>query len=121
MQQLEDPLRLQQIAQPVLAQIAQLGSGGQGAAGQLLDRLGQEDLATVPGGQEPGQPVERSGQVVAPLVRHRLPGMQRHAHPQRTEDRPSLLAASARWAATAARSGVLGGGEGGLHCHRRPS
>ena len=47
-QQLEDPLRLQQIAQPVLAQVAQLRRRGQGAAGQLLHRLGEQDLPAVP-------------------------------------------------------------------------
>jgi hypothetical protein len=48
-QQLEDPFRLQQIAQAVLPQIPELNPGWEDSAGQLLDRLGQQDLTTVPG------------------------------------------------------------------------
>ena len=48
MQQLIDPLRLEEIPQAVLAQVAQLSAVWKSAAGQLLNRLGQQDLAAVP-------------------------------------------------------------------------
>ena len=48
-EQLVDPLRLEQIAQPVVAQIEKVGPCGKGAAGQLLHRLRQKDLASMSG------------------------------------------------------------------------
>ena len=42
------------------------------------------------GCEQPRQPVEGSGQVVAALVRFRLPRMQGHAHPERAELTPVL-------------------------------
>jgi hypothetical protein len=48
MHQLEDVLGLQQIAQSVLAEVAQFGPRRQRAAGQLLDRLRKENLSTMP-------------------------------------------------------------------------
>ena len=49
MNELEHALRLQQIAQPVVAEIEKLGPCGKGATGQLLHRLRQENLAAMSG------------------------------------------------------------------------
>ncbi|MCD6034105.1 MAG: hypothetical protein K0S78_6291 [Thermomicrobiales bacterium] len=48
-EQLIDPLRLEQIAQPVVAQIEKVGPCGKGVAGQLLHRLRQQNLAAMSG------------------------------------------------------------------------
>ena len=53
MDELKHLLRLQQVAQLVFSQIAKLGLRWEGAAGQLLHRLRQEDLASVTGSEEP--------------------------------------------------------------------
>ena len=90
MQQLEDPLRLQQIAQPVLPQIPQLGPRGQGTTGQLLDGLGEQDLPAMASCQQPREPVQRGRQVVPPRIRRGFSRMQRHPHPQRAEIAPVL-------------------------------
>jgi hypothetical protein len=47
-QQLIDPLGLEEIPQAVLAPVAQLSAVWKSAAGQLLDHLGQQGLAAVP-------------------------------------------------------------------------
>jgi hypothetical protein len=47
MQQLEDVLRLKQIAQPVVAKVSEVGTRGKGATGQLLDGLRKQDLSAV--------------------------------------------------------------------------
>ena len=65
MEELKDLLRLEQVAQPVLAQIPELWLPRQGAPGQLLDRLREEDLSTRTGGEQTRQAVEGRGQVVA--------------------------------------------------------
>ena len=49
MQELEDPLRRKQVAQPVLAQVAQGAALGERVPGELLDRMGEEHLAPVAG------------------------------------------------------------------------
>jgi hypothetical protein len=81
---------LQQIAEPVLAEVAQCGPRWKRPAGELLDCLGQEDLTTMTCSKEPREPVEGCSQVVAVLVRVRLPGMQPHAHPK-CPDLPPVL------------------------------
>ena len=90
MDQLEDPLRLQQISQPVLAEVAKVGPGRKSATGQLLDGLGEENLSTISCRQEPREPIERGRKVVAACIRGGLPRMQRHPHPQWAELAPVL-------------------------------
>jgi hypothetical protein len=74
-EQLVDPLRFEEITQPVVAEIEKLGPRGKGAAGQLLHRLRQENLAAMSGRQEPGEAIQGSREVVAARVRFGLPGM----------------------------------------------
>jgi hypothetical protein len=57
-EELKDPFELKQVAQMMLAPIAEFGPLGQCTAGQLLDGLGQGDLPAVRGGKQPGQPIE---------------------------------------------------------------
>jgi hypothetical protein len=48
MQELENMLRLEQIAQSVVAEVAQLHTWRKCATGELLDRLGEKDLSPIP-------------------------------------------------------------------------
>jgi hypothetical protein len=88
MHQMEHVLGFQQVPQSVFAEIPQLDAHRKDTAGQLLHGLGQEDLATVAGVEEPGQPVEWRREIVTTSVRDRFPGVQGHAHPEFTNDAP---------------------------------
>ena len=91
-QELEHVLRLQQVAQPVLAQIVEGSVRGQRALRELLDGLGEEDLASKSSRQQSGEAVERIGQVVAVCVGAGFTRVQGHADAQRTERAPLLAA-----------------------------
>lgn len=80
MDELEHSLRLQEIAQAVFAEIPQRGLWGERSASQLLDRLREEDLLPVPGGEEPRQSIQRRGEVIASGIRKSFSCMHRHAH-----------------------------------------
>ena len=113
MQQLVYPLRLQQVAQSVLAEIPHGGAGRQGVAGKQLGRRGEENLPAMAGGQQPGEAVERGREVIAALVRLGLPRVQRHPHPQAAYLREVV---GKQGALTVEGGGDGGGGgrEGGL-------
>ena len=81
MQELKDVLWLQQVAQPVLAQVPQLDVLRQGIPGQVMHRLGEEDLLTISGGEEAHQAIDRSSNVITMSIRGGLTGMQGHPHP----------------------------------------
>jgi hypothetical protein len=87
-QELIDVLWLQQITQPVFTHVTQLAVGGKGPTAQLLHRLAEKNLTTMPGGQETRETVEGGREIVTMLIRLGFPGMQRHAHPQFTRVPP---------------------------------
>ena len=65
----------------MLAEVEQFGTRRKRTTGELLDGLREKDLTTVTGREQPREPVEGSSQVVAAIVRVRLPRMDSHAHP----------------------------------------
>ena len=83
-QELIDPLRLQQIPQPVFPQVPQLAPLGQRPPGQLLDGLGEENLAPMTRRHQPREPVQRGRQVVPARIRRGVSRVQGHAHSQRS-------------------------------------
>ena len=87
--ELKNVLDFAQVAQSMLAKIDELERhlGGGEVPHQLPGGFGQQNLATGAGGQEPGEAIERGGEVVA-VVRCRGAGVQRHADPDRTEGAP---------------------------------
>ena len=82
MDELEDALR-RQVAQPVLAQVAQRGARRQVVADQVGRRRREQHLAAVAGRQQPRQPVQGRGAVGAVAVGVGRAGVQRQPHPQR--------------------------------------
>ena len=90
MKELVDLFRLPQSAQPMFAMIAQGRACGHGITSELLDCLGQQDLTTVPHGEQPGQAVQGRGQVVAMAIWLGLAGVQGHAHAERLSRRPGF-------------------------------
>ena len=88
--ELEEALRPTEVLQAMLAQVDQVGA--RRAAPRVLarsGRLGQEDLAAVPGGHDPGRPVDRRPEVVVATMLG-LAGVHPHPHPQRTGLAPRL-------------------------------
>jgi hypothetical protein len=75
--QLIEVLRSGEILEPVLAEIAEI------AVDQLAGRLRQQDLAAVPGGGDPGRPVDVDPDV-ALVGDRRLAGVQADPHADRT-------------------------------------
>ncbi|HSU83289.1 MAG TPA: hypothetical protein VLR69_12780 [Thermoanaerobaculia bacterium] len=80
MKQLVNRLWLEQIAQAVLAQVAQGRAWGEGVARQELDRRREENLLAMASGHQPGEAVEGGREVVAVLVWDGFSGMQRHPY-----------------------------------------
>ena len=81
--ELEDALGTDQVAQPMLAQVAQGDGGWQMVAHQLGGRLREEDVTAVPSRQQAGHAVHRRSEVVSvPLVRRAR--VQRHPHAEGT-------------------------------------
>ena len=113
-EELEDVLRFEQIAQPVRSEIPERGIRGEAVADQLLDRLREQNLATMADGQQASQTIEWSGEVVATIVRNRLPSVERHTDAWWIGCAP-LLAEQSLLGAECRGHGVRGGGEGGLH------
>ena len=58
MQQLEDPLGSVEIAQRVLAEIAQAGSGRERVPGEILRGQGEDHLSTMSRREQARQPVQ---------------------------------------------------------------
>ena len=97
-----------EVAQPVLAQVAQAGPGRQGVAHQLGRRLGEQHLPPVGRRQQPGAAVEAAAADSSrPAARH-LAGVQRHPHPQRRRSAPQASACSARCAGQRGGHGASG-------------
>ena len=84
--ELENRFRLQQVAQAVAPQGTQAGARREVLGDQTLDHRRQQNLGAVASGEQPRQPVQRSGQVVT-VARNRLARVEGHAHAQRTADR----------------------------------
>ena len=96
--ELEEVLRATEVLQAMLAEVEQAGARRQPLAGKCPGRRRQEDLAAVPGGHDPGGPVDRRTEEVAgPLLG--LAGVHAHPHAQRTGLAPMAPAARSRWAA----------------------
>ena len=70
------------ILQAVLAEVDQARPLGQGVANQRTGRLGQEDLATVAGGHDPGGPIDGWPEEVAATLLG-LPAMEADPHVER--------------------------------------
>ena len=112
---LPDAFGFQQIAQPVLAEIEQGHGGRRGVVDQRSRRVGEHDLAAMRDREEPAQPVERGHLVVvARGIGRGLADVQRHAHPNRSGQRPGF---SGDRLLRRNRGGkrVGSSGEGGLH------
>ena len=90
--QLEDPHRPGQIPQPVLPQVHQRAPLRQVIAHQQLGRPRHQRLPAMPGGHQPGAPVQRLVQVMLP-AQHPLIGQQAHPRRQRPGHLPPVLGA----------------------------
>src|SRR5262245_6352979 len=75
---LKDLFRLEDIAQPVLAERAEAGSVQQGVATQAGNRLGQQNLAAMRRFQKPRHAIETTSQVIS-VMRFGGAGMERHS------------------------------------------
>jgi hypothetical protein len=112
---LPDAFGLQQIAQPVLAEIAQGHGRGWVVVDQRSRRVGEHDLAAMGNREEPAQPVERGHLlVVARGAGHGLAGVQRHAHPDRRRQRPGF-SGNRLLRLNGGAKRVMRRGEGSLH------
>jgi hypothetical protein len=109
---LVDALRLEQVAQPVLAEVAERDAGGEVVVDQLAGGLGEEDLAAVAGREQAGEPVEAGGEVVAG-DRGGDAGMEGEADPERARSAPGL-GGQRPLGGDGGGEGVGGRGEGGL-------
>jgi hypothetical protein len=90
MQELEDPFRSGEIAQRMLAQVAQAGSCREGVPGKVLGRQGEQHLAAVGRGQQASEAIEAGSQVVT-ITRFGSGGVQRHPNLERSDGfRPPL-------------------------------
>jgi hypothetical protein len=113
-QELENALRFEKVAQPMLAQVTQLDLLWEHAAGKLLDRLREEDLAAVAHREEARQPVEKSGEIVAAVVRNRVNGVQGDTDPQ-VADLGPLLGMHGALAIERRGNGARGSRKGSLY------
>ena len=85
MDELEDPLRLREVLQPVVAQVTESRALGQALPGELGDERREQDLASVPGRHDPGRAIHgRAVVVAAPWLG--LAGV----HPDADPERPGL-------------------------------
>ena len=107
--ELKNVLDFAQVAQPMLAKIDELEGHlrRRDVPHQLPGGFSQQNLATGAGSQEPGETIERGGEVVA-IVRCCGAGVQRHADPDRTEGTPIF-----------GDQGALGGNRGQHRVERR--
>ena len=111
---LEDLLRLQQIAQAVAAEGAQGCAGRQLSLQQPADRLGQQHLLPMPRGQQAGEAIQAGREVIA-ITWLGHPGVQRHAHPERTRLVRPGRGLQRPLSGHRRRERWRGRGEGGLH------
>ena len=88
--QLVDVLRLQQVPQAMRAEIEQVAARRQRRLSHGPGRLGEEDLLAIPGPQQARQAVQAGSEIVA-VAGGRLPDVDGHPHPQRTEIAPIFL------------------------------
>ncbi len=80
MAELEQPLRRVEVLQVVVAQVAQLHAVGQLVSHHLANGVGEQHLAAVGGGGDPGRLVDVEGDVPC-SGRVGLAGVGAHAHP----------------------------------------
>ena len=88
--QLEEALRPGEILQPVLIQVDQRDRVGQGVADERLRRLRHQDLPPVPDGEDAGDAIDGGTEVVG-VALLRVPGVQRHPHPEHAGVAPRLV------------------------------
>ena len=77
----------------MLAQIPEPDPAGQPVGQQLVRRPGHQDLTTMAGREQPGDPVHHRTEIV-PVALQAGPRMQRHAHPDGQAGRPRLSTGS---------------------------
>jgi hypothetical protein len=87
--ELEEPERLGEVLQPVLAEVGQL------ALDKRARRLREEHLAAVPGGGDPRRQVDVRADVALPAA-VRAPRVQAHPHPDRAGGQCLLAVAGGR-------------------------
>ena len=87
--QLEQALWLVEVLETMLAQVHER-MGGRVVEKQVVGGLGNEDLAAMPHGADPGRPVDADADVAVARGR-RLGGMDGHPDPDRRSLRPALL------------------------------
>jgi hypothetical protein len=81
--------------------------------GQLLDRLRQEDLATLRHPKKPGEAVEGRREIVT-MLRMRFPGVQRHPHTQGSRGVGPGFTPESALGSERCGEGIPSGGKGGL-------
>jgi hypothetical protein len=82
---LPDLLRLEYITQLVATEVAQSNSVRELTIEEATDSISQQNLATVTGGQQTCQSIERRGEVVPPVIRRGFASMQCHPYTERPE------------------------------------
>ena len=80
MDELVHAFRATEVLEPVRADFAQVGTGGQRIAGKLTSSEGDERLTAVPSRQKPRHAVD-TRPIVVPVPGLRDTGMKRHPHP----------------------------------------
>jgi hypothetical protein len=88
--ELPDLLLLGRVGQPVTAEREQRHSLGKLPPRHVAYGGGEKHLSAVPGGEEPGEPVQPRRVVIPVRRRLRRGEMERHPHPQRTGLRPGF-------------------------------
>ncbi len=86
---LENPKRLGDVPEPMVAQIAQLRAGRQGGTGQLGRRRTDQHLPAVRGVPHPGAAVDGRPEVIT-VAKLGLAGVERHPHADFEAGRPRL-------------------------------
>ncbi len=89
MDQLVEMLGDGEILEPMHPQVEQGGVAGETVGGGVPGRLGDEDLAAVSGGHDPGGPVHHRPEVVA-VPDLGVTGVDPHPHLQRSGGLPAL-------------------------------
>ena len=111
--QLEDPLRLGEIAQRMLTEVAQARIQRQGIARQVLRHQCEQHLTTMGSGHQAGEAIE-SGSEVIPVMGLSGDGMHRHSDSKRAIHRGPALRCQRPLCIEGRGYGIRGGGEGGL-------
>ena len=114
MEQLEDPLGSIEVAQRMLAEVAQAGSWRERVPGEILRGQREEHLAAMARGQQAGEAVQPGSEIV-PVLRGGGGGMQRHADPQRSDALGPRLLHQRSLRIERRGHRIRSGGERGLH------